>query len=62
VQLIIFFTQHMLLTSDPELRQVQTQCGTVEFVQIVPITSEELVSVQQWNGTSFLQLMRRVPQ
>ena len=52
----------MLLTPDPELATVHTSCGTAEFVQIVPITNEELVSVQQWNGTSFVQLMRRVPQ
>ena len=53
--------QHMLMFTDPQIRTVKTPIGTVEFVQIVGITNEELESVQQWNGPSFLELMRRYP-
>ncbi|CAG7836840.1 unnamed protein product [Allacma fusca] len=53
---------HMLMCADPQLRSIQTPFGLVEFVQVVGITMEELEAVQQWNGPSFLSLMRRYPQ
>ncbi|XP_043225603.1 suppressor of fused homolog [Amphibalanus amphitrite] len=51
--------QHILLASDPDLGQVTTPFGPVQFVQIVGITPEELEAVQHWNGSGMVDIMKR---
>lgn len=53
--------QHMLMTSDIQLKSTQTPFGTVDFIQIVGICPEELKAVQQWNGAGVLELLRKIP-
>ncbi|XP_042192628.1 suppressor of fused homolog isoform X2 [Callorhinchus milii] len=53
--------QHMLLTEDPQLQPVHTPFGTVAFLQIVGVCTEELQAAQQWNGQGILELLRTVP-
>ncbi|KAG8000092.1 Suppressor of fused-like protein [Nibea albiflora] len=52
--------QHMLLTEDPQMQPIQTPFGTVSFLQIVGVCTEELQAAQQWNGQGILELMRGV--
>uniref|UniRef100_A0AAQ4PSY8 Suppressor of fused homolog n=1 Tax=Gasterosteus aculeatus aculeatus TaxID=481459 RepID=A0AAQ4PSY8_GASAC len=52
--------QHMLLTEDPQMQPVQTPFGSVSFLQIVGVCTEELQAAQQWNGQGILELMRGV--
>uniref|UniRef100_H3DGH5 Suppressor of fused homolog n=1 Tax=Tetraodon nigroviridis TaxID=99883 RepID=H3DGH5_TETNG len=52
--------QHMLLTEDPQMQPIQTPFGTVAFLQIVGVCTEELQAAQQWNGQGILELMRGV--
>ncbi|XP_069756259.1 suppressor of fused homolog isoform X1 [Narcine bancroftii] len=52
--------QHMLLTEDPQLQPVRTPFGTVAFLQIVGVCTEELQAAQQWNGQGILELLRTV--
>jgi len=47
---------------DPELQKVVTPSGNVEFVQIVPVTTEELLAVQKWSVNAFLELMKQAPE
>ena len=54
--------QHMLLASDPQLPPIQSSLGTVQFIQVVGITSEELTAAQAWNGMGILKLMKANPQ
>ncbi|KAG7159799.1 Suppressor of fused-like [Homarus americanus] len=42
--------QHMLMGEDPQLGSVTTPNGSVQFVQIVGVTTEELRAAQHWNG------------
>ncbi|KAK4016725.1 suppressor of fused homolog isoform X1 [Daphnia magna] len=53
--------QHMLLAEDLLLPPVQGPLGSVKFLQVVAVTEEELQISQHWNGTSVLELLRRVP-
>lgn len=53
--------QHMLMTTDHQLNSAQTPFGTVDFVQIVGICTEELKATQQWNGSGILDILRRLP-
>nr|CAH0111457.1 unnamed protein product [Daphnia galeata] len=53
--------QHMLLAEDLLLPPVQGPLGSVKFLQVVAVTEEELQVSQHWNGTSVLELLRRVP-
>ena len=52
--------QHMLMTEDPQLRTAQTPYGSVNFVQIVGICTEELQAAQHWNGSGVLEILRRL--
>nr|CAI5841390.1 unnamed protein product [Callosobruchus analis] len=54
--------QHMLMATDTQLKTTQTPFGTVDFIQIVGITSEELKAAQQWNGAQVLDLISRLHQ
>jgi suppressor of fused-like protein len=51
--------QHMLLAEDPKLMSLETPLGTVNFVQIVGATSEELKASQQWHGPGVLNLLKQ---
>lgn len=53
--------QHMLMTTDRQLNSTHTPFGTVDFVQIVGICTEELKAAQQWNGAGVLDILRRLP-
>ncbi|KAJ4431518.1 hypothetical protein ANN_20116, partial [Periplaneta americana] len=53
--------QHMLMTEDPQLRVAQTPFGSVSFVQIVGICTEELQAAQHWNGPGVLDILKRLP-
>ncbi len=51
---------HMLLAPDPQLHgnHQTSSLGTLHFIQVVGITSEELAAAQKWNGLGLLRLMR----
>lgn len=51
----------MLLTEDPQLGNICTPLGSVSFVQIIGVCSEELRAAQQWNGPGVIDLMKAVP-
>ncbi|MPC61273.1 Suppressor of fused [Portunus trituberculatus] len=53
--------QHMLMAEDPQLGSVNTPNGSVQFVQIVGVTTEELRAAQHWNGVGVLDIMKRMP-
>ncbi|KAI4458145.1 suppressor of fused [Holotrichia oblita] len=54
--------QHMLMTTDLQLKSAQTPFGSVDFVQIVGICADELRAAQQWNGAGILEMISRSPQ
>ena len=54
--------QHMLMTTDLQLNTTQTPFGSVDFIQIVGICSDELRAAQQWNGVGLLEMIGRLPQ
>jgi suppressor of fused-like protein len=47
----------VLFAADPELPELQTPHGSMQFVQIVGITLDELDAVQAWNSTGFTALL-----
>ncbi|KAK2175561.1 hypothetical protein NP493_726g01043 [Ridgeia piscesae] len=53
--------QHMLMTDDVQLQPISTPFGSVNFVQIVGVCSEELKAAQHWNGTGILDLLKTIP-
>ncbi|XP_068238037.1 suppressor of fused homolog [Palaemon carinicauda] len=53
--------QHMLMGEDPELGNVETPNGPVQFVQIVGVTTEELRAAQHWNGLGVIDIIKRMP-
>ncbi|XP_047499810.1 suppressor of fused homolog isoform X2 [Penaeus chinensis] len=53
--------QHMLMGEDPQLGTVSTPNGSVQFVQIVGITTEELKATQHWNGVGVIDIIKRLP-
>lgn len=53
--------QHMLMTTDLQLKTAHTPFGTVDFVQIVGICAEELKAAQKWNGAGVLDIISRIP-
>uniref|UniRef100_A0A672GNJ2 Suppressor of fused homolog n=1 Tax=Salarias fasciatus TaxID=181472 RepID=A0A672GNJ2_SALFA len=53
--------QHMLLTEDPQMHPIQTPFGSVSFLQIVGVCTEELQAAQQWNGQGILELIAGGP-
>ena len=52
----------MLMTTDSQLKTISTPNGPVQFVQIVGITSDELLGAQHWNGCGVLEIMKRSPE
>ncbi|CAL4133728.1 unnamed protein product, partial [Meganyctiphanes norvegica] len=53
--------QHMLMASDPQLGTIATPNGSVQFVQIIGVTAEELRAGQHWNGCGVIDIMKRLP-
>ncbi|KAJ8980094.1 hypothetical protein NQ317_008555 [Molorchus minor] len=53
--------QHMLMTTDLQLKTAHTPFGSVDFIQIVGICAEELKAAQQWNGAGILNMITRIP-
>ncbi|KAK4882410.1 hypothetical protein RN001_005729 [Aquatica leii] len=53
--------QHMLMTTDMQLKTTQTPFGTVDFVQIVGVCADELRASQQWNGDGVLKMLSQLP-
>lgn len=51
--------QHLVVVEDPELGTIHTPHGTVQFLQLVAVTDEDLNMVQAWNSVDFTQLMRQ---
>ncbi len=45
---------------DPELGEIDTPHGSVQFVQVVGITADELAAIKAWNTPSFLRLLSRI--
>ncbi|KAK2148100.1 hypothetical protein LSH36_516g01015 [Paralvinella palmiformis] len=52
--------QHMLMTEDPQLNPLNTQFGSLIFVQVVGVCAEELRAAQHWNGIGVLDLMKTI--
>lgn len=53
--------QHMLITTDPQLRRTLTPFGWVDFCQIVGVTEEELEQASRWNGNGVVSLLKKDP-
>uniref|UniRef100_A0A8C4X190 Suppressor of fused homolog n=1 Tax=Eptatretus burgeri TaxID=7764 RepID=A0A8C4X190_EPTBU len=53
--------QHMLLASEPQLPSLNTPLGSLSFLQVVGVCTEELRAAQQWNGAGIIELIRLVP-
>ncbi len=51
--------QHMALAADPQIESIQSSLGTVQFVQVMGITSQELKAAQTWNVNGLLDLMKK---
>lgn len=51
----------MLMSKDVQFETTQTPFGSVDFVQIVGVTADELRAAQQWNGTGVLDILNRLP-
>lgn len=47
--------QSIAFIQDPELPPIETENGSVEFLQVVGITLDELEAMQMWNTLSLLQ-------
>ncbi|WP_442481716.1 suppressor of fused domain protein [Aeoliella sp. SH292] len=48
--------QCIVFTEDPELGQITTPNGSLEFLQIVGLTVDELQTIMRWNSSNFLSL------
>lgn len=53
--------QHMLLAADPQLPAAKTSLGSLQFIQVVGVTKEEMTAAQAWNALGVLKLMRTSP-
>nr|XP_002129739.1 suppressor of fused homolog [Ciona intestinalis] len=53
--------QHMLMTDDAQLPMVTTPIGSVNFIQVVGVCTEELQAAQQWNGPGVIELLKTIP-
>lgn len=53
--------QHMLMTTDLQLKKISTPFGYVDFVQIVGVCSDELRAAQQWNASGVLDMLSTLP-
>eukprot|EP00794_Sanderia_malayensis_P005373 gene5373-6045_t len=56
------FIQQMLMAADPQVPQINTPFGFVNFVQIVGVCTQELQAAQHWNGPAILDLMKTLPE
>jgi hypothetical protein len=46
-----------LFSHDQYLKTITTDSGSVQFIQVVPITQDELMFAKSWNTKSFLKIM-----
>ena len=46
----------LLFTNDPELPTLETRNGTIEFVQVFGVASDEIDAVRDWRCDGFLEL------
>lgn len=53
--------QHLLITTDPQLRRTLTPFGWVDFCQIVGVTEAELEQASRWNGNGVVNLLKKDP-
>ncbi|KAK9885102.1 hypothetical protein WA026_009324 [Henosepilachna vigintioctopunctata] len=53
--------QHMLMTTDVQLKSTRTPFGSVDFIQIVGVCPEELKAAQKWNGMGVLEMLKQLP-
>lgn len=49
--------EHMLMTLDAELREIETKTGPVRFIQVVGVCTEELDAAREWNVRGVLGMM-----
>ncbi|XP_041364369.1 suppressor of fused homolog [Gigantopelta aegis] len=54
--------QSMLIAEDPQLFDLDTPYGIVEFRQIVGVTSDEVKAAQKWKGAGILEMLINHPQ
>jgi hypothetical protein len=47
----------ILFAPEPELGEIDTPNGRLEFLQVVGITADELLQVKKWNAHSFLRVL-----
>lgn len=50
--------KHMLIAEDLKMKKICTPFGSVEFLQIVGVTDEELEQAARWNGKGVLNLLK----
>ncbi|XP_046359463.2 suppressor of fused homolog [Haliotis rufescens] len=53
--------QHMLVAEDPQLLDLDTPYGTIEFRQLVGVMDEEIKAAQKWKGAGMLHLLQESP-
>ncbi|XP_045213854.2 suppressor of fused homolog [Mercenaria mercenaria] len=49
--------QHMLVAKDPELPDLHSPYGNLDFRQVVGVTDDEMKAAQRWKGAGVLDLM-----
>src|SRR6185437_4986822 len=47
----------LLFAAEPELREMDTSNGKVQFLQVVGITLDELLQIKKWNASGFLKIL-----
>ncbi len=48
----------LLFAEDPEIEPLQTENGTVEFVQVIGLHAEELTALKAWHSGPFIEVLR----
>jgi len=51
----------MLITDDPQLPPVNTPHGSLMFLQVVGVCTEELKAAQHWNGPGVVEFIKSIP-
>ncbi|XP_060573441.1 suppressor of fused homolog [Ruditapes philippinarum] len=49
--------QHMLVAKDPQLHELHSPYGNLDFRQVVGVTNDEMKAAQRWKGAGVLELM-----
>ncbi|ESP03932.1 hypothetical protein LOTGIDRAFT_110283 [Lottia gigantea] len=53
---------HILIAEDPQLLDLDTQHGVLDFRQIVGVTDDEVKTAQKWKGSGVLSLLPNLPE